>query len=127
MPQLCHVVVCTVIPAAEVGDESCTPELAACLKVPELHDLAEEVLWAVWYRHPNPEAKALMNQGLTMLRDSSRLQPALDVFEAACRIEPSWAEVSSLSHDSSGYVAVAMLRQCHTRQQASGGFCCCSR
>lgn len=79
--------------AAEVGDDSCTAELAACLKVPELHDQAEETLWALWHKHPNPEVKALLNQGLTLLRDSSRLQPALDVFDAACRMEPSWAEV----------------------------------
>lgn len=83
--------------AAEVGDESCIPDLASCLHDPELNPPATDALWAVFHRHPNPEVKALMDQGLALLHPGTplvRLRSALQVYEEACRLEPSYAEVS---------------------------------
>ncbi|KAF8056228.1 ttc30a [Scenedesmus sp. PABB004] len=80
---------------ATVGDESCLPALAACLRDPELNRPACDAMWTVFNRHANPAVVALMEQGAAMLQPGSPLvkyRAALEVFEQACRLEPSFAE-----------------------------------
>uniref|UniRef100_A0A383W4N5 Uncharacterized protein n=1 Tax=Tetradesmus obliquus TaxID=3088 RepID=A0A383W4N5_TETOB len=79
----------------EVGDESCLPELASCLHDQELNKAGCDAMWAVFHRHPNPAVNKLMEQGVALLQPGSPLvkfRAALEVFDEACKLEPSFAE-----------------------------------
>ncbi|WIA42700.1 hypothetical protein OEZ86_008651 [Tetradesmus obliquus] len=81
----------------EVGDESCLPELASCLHDQELNKAGCDAMWAVFHRHPNPAVNKLMEQGVALLQPGSPLvkfRAALEVFDEACKLEPSFAEPS---------------------------------
>ncbi|KAF6262650.1 hypothetical protein COO60DRAFT_1699203 [Scenedesmus sp. NREL 46B-D3] len=79
----------------EVGDASCLPELASCLHERDLNTAACDAMWAVFHRHPNPAVNRLMDQGLGLLQPGSPLvkfRAALEAFDEACKLEPSFAE-----------------------------------
>lgn len=90
---------CMHVPAGEVGDESCIPGLAACLHESALCEAAEDALWAVFHRHPDPAVMQLMRQGDGLLQGAgavgagARYASALELFEQASRLAPSYAEV----------------------------------
>lgn len=75
----------------EVGDEECFPALAACLSDPELCEAAHAALWRTFMRHPNPDVQILMQQGVGFM-EHNNLPLALEAFDAACKLEPSFAE-----------------------------------
>eukprot|EP00775_Hariotina_reticulata_P014287 gene14287-14_t len=77
-----------------VGSETCIPGLASCLGDPELNALAQDALWAIFHRHPDVEVLALMDRGKAMMEGGTavRYRSALDVFEQAARLAPSFAE-----------------------------------
>lgn len=75
----------------EAGTFECLADLAALLSDPDLGEAASATMWRIFMRHPNTEAQRLMEHGVGFM-EKGNYPLALEAFEAAATLEPSFAE-----------------------------------
>lgn len=75
----------------EAGTSECLADLAGLLSDPELGDAASATMWRIFMRHPNTEVQKLMEHGVGFM-EKGHYPLALEAFEAAAALEPSFAE-----------------------------------
>eukprot|EP00200_Dunaliella_tertiolecta_P005200 CAMPEP_0202344606 /NCGR_PEP_ID=MMETSP1126-20121109/4215_1 /ASSEMBLY_ACC=CAM_ASM_000457 /TAXON_ID=3047 /ORGANISM="Dunaliella tertiolecta, Strain CCMP1320" /LENGTH=317 /DNA_ID=CAMNT_0048935819 /DNA_START=209 /DNA_END=1162 /DNA_ORIENTATION=+ len=76
----------------ETGDSIVIPELAACLSNPEVYDIAQTAMWAIWMQHPDPELSDLMMEGCSLMSSSAQGEKAFMCFQKLIDRDPGFAE-----------------------------------
>jgi len=76
-----------------VGDMALSHCLAEALhdSDEQVNQMAEHGLWSIWFRSCKPQAACLFRQGISLI-DSEDYAQALELFKAALRIDPKFAE-----------------------------------
>jgi tetratricopeptide (TPR) repeat protein len=85
---------------AETGDAAVLPDLARALRDPELQPAAQDAMWAVFGRSPDPRVAEMMEEGGKLLGAGAggpggtnpSLEAALAAFDRVLELSPQFAE-----------------------------------
>lgn len=85
---------------AEAGDAAVLPDLARALRDPELQPAAQDAMWAVFGRSPDPRVAEMMEEGGKLLGAGAggpggtnpSLEAALAAFDRVLALSPDFAE-----------------------------------
>lgn len=76
-----------------IGDSRSITALATCLRDrdPMVNQMAEHALWMIWFRCGNKPAQEALLRGSSLV-NSNQIKQALGEFDAAIRLDPTFAE-----------------------------------